>query len=87
MARLQVRVQPGASKNEVVGFQDDVLRIKLTAPPVEGKANKALIALLAEILRVSKSSVEIMSGQSARQKVVEIYGLESDEIRARLVGG
>lgn len=86
MGKLQVRVQPGASKNEVVGFEGDVLRIKLTAPPVEGKANKALIAFLAEALRINKSGIDIVSGQSARFKLLEIRGLEPAEIRNRLLG-
>jgi len=86
VGRLQVRVQPGASRNEIVGFEDDVLRVRLTAPPVEGKANKALITLLSDALRVSKSAIDITGGRSARQKVLEIRGLETEEIHARLVG-
>lgn len=86
MGRIQVRVQPGASRNEIVGFEGEVLRIRLTAPPVEGKANKALIALLADALRVGKSRIEIVSGHSSRQKVIEVRDLEEEEIRARLVG-
>ncbi len=85
MGKIKVRVQPGASKNEIQGFQDDVLRIKLTAPPVEGKANKALIALLADALRLSKSSITIVTGQSGREKLVEVEGLSVDELRRRLV--
>ncbi len=84
MAKLQVRVQPGASRNEVVGFEGELLRVKLTAPPVEGKANKALIALLADALRISKSGIEIIGGQSARLKLLDIPDLDAGEIRSRL---
>ncbi len=84
MGKIKVRVQPGASRNEVQGFQDEVLRIKLTAPPVEGKANKALIAMLAATLRVSKTSVTIVAGQSGREKLVEVDGLSADELKRRL---
>lgn len=87
MGRIKVRVQPGASKNEIQGFQDDVLRIRLTTPPVEGRANKALIALLAGTLRVSKASVSIVAGQSGRDKLIDVEGLSSDDLKRRLVGG
>ncbi len=79
-------MQPGASKNEVQGFQDDVLRIRLTAPPVEGKANKALIALLADLLDVKKSDISIVAGQTGRDKLVEVVDLTNDELKRRLVG-
>ncbi|MCL5264213.1 MAG: DUF167 domain-containing protein [Chloroflexi bacterium] len=84
MGRLKIRVQPGASKNEIVGFQDDLVRIRLTAPPVEGKANKALVSLLAGILRVSKADISIVTGQAGREKLVDVAGLSSDELKSRL---
>lgn len=84
MARIRVRVQPGASKNEILGFVDDMLRIKLMAPPVEGKANEALIALLARALQVRKSDVEIVRGTTGREKLVAVDGLGDEEIRQRL---
>lgn len=69
------------------GWKDDALRIKLTAPPVEGKANKALIALLADLLHVSKSDISIVAGEARREKLVEVSGLSGDELKQRLVGG
>jgi uncharacterized protein (TIGR00251 family) len=84
LSRIKVHVQPGASKNEILGFQDEVLRVKLTAPPVEGKANKALIALLAEALHLRKGSIAIVAGHSGRDKLIEVEDLSTDELRRRL---
>lgn len=83
-SRFAVRVQPRASRSEVVGVQDTALRVRLTAPPVEGQANAALIALLAERLGVRKSDVTIVTGQSGRNKWVEVAGLTPRDILARL---
>ncbi len=65
---LSVRVQPKASKNAVRGVHGEALKIALTAPPVEGAANKALIAFMAECLEIPKASVAILSGQTSRSK-------------------
>ena len=73
-ATFRVRVQPGASENEIVGVQEDALKIKINAPPVKGKANRALIDFLAEKLRVKKSDVEIMSGHTSRIKKIRVLG-------------
>ena len=67
---FKVHVQPRSSRNQVVGLHGDALKVKLTAPPVEGKANQACIELLSEDLSVPKSSLEIVSGRSSRQKHV-----------------
>lgn len=69
---FKVHVQPGASRNQVLGFYGDALKLKLTAPPVEGKANKACIEILSETLGVPKTSIEIVSGHSSRQKNIRI---------------
>lgn len=84
MARLSVRVQPRARENEISGWEGEALKVRLTAPPVEGKANKALVAFLAERLGVSKSAVVIVSGHGARQKIVEVAGLDEAELGRRL---
>jgi len=69
---FKVHVQPGASRNQVLGLHGDALKLKLTAPPVEGKANKACIEILSEALGVPKTSIEIISGHSSRQKNIRI---------------
>jgi len=84
LARLSVRVQPRARENEISGWEGEALKVRLTAPPVEGKANKALVAFLAERLGVSKSAVVIVSGHGARQKIVEVAGLDEAELGRRL---
>jgi uncharacterized protein len=82
--RLQVRVQPRASTNEVVGPHGDQIRLRLTAPPVEGAANDALVRFLAERLGVARASVRIVAGHSSRSKVVEVGALAVEEAARRL---
>src|SRR6266542_3080333 len=76
--RLSVRVQPRASRNEIAGMHGTALRIRLTAPPVDGAANDALISYLAGILGVARRSIRIVSGQSSRNKTLEIDGVSLD---------
>ena len=73
-ATFRVRVQPGASKNEIVGVQEDTLKIRINAPPVKGKANKALISFLAQKLEVRKSEIEIISGCTSKIKKIKVLG-------------
>ena len=75
VTRVTVRVQPNASRSEVVGFQGDMLRVRVSAPALEGKANKALVVLLAEWLEVSKSAITLVRGHTSRDKVVEVRGV------------
>ena len=70
--RFSVRLQPRASRNEIVGLQGSSLRIRVTAPPVDGLANEALIDFLSDSLGVSRRNVCIVTGQSSRTKVVEV---------------
>ena len=84
MAILKIRVNPRSSRNQITGWQDDVLSIKLTAPPVEGAANKACVEFLADQLGVKKSQVTLVSGTTGRDKVFEIEGLLQNEIRSKL---
>ena len=79
-----VHVTPRARKNEIVGVQGDALKIKLAAPPVEGAANAALCAFLAERLGVRASAVALVAGQTSRHKVMRVQGLTAVETRARL---
>lgn len=85
-ALFKVRVQPRAAKNELAGLYDGALRIRVTAPPVEGKANEACCALLAKILNVPKSGVEIASGQTGRNKLVRVTGVTAEEVYKILEG-
>ena len=79
-----VRVQPRASRDEITGEWEDGLKIRLTAPPVDGLANEALVALLAERLALSKRSITIVRGATSRQKTVEITGMTVEEVERRL---
>ena len=83
-ATLSVRVQPRAFRNEVAGLVGDQLKIKLTAPPVEGKANEACLDFLAKLLDLSPSRLAIIQGARSRNKVVRITGLTQTEVTARL---
>jgi uncharacterized protein len=82
--QFAVRVIPGASKNEMAGIQDGALKIKLTAPPVEGKANKACIDFLARLLGVRRSALAIASGEKSRKKIVTIDGMNLRELEDRM---
>jgi hypothetical protein len=82
---IRVRVQPKAGKNEVLlSDSKDALRVKLTSPPIDGEANKALIQLLAKLFKIKKSSISITSGKKSRDKRVRIEGVEPKEIEAAL---
>jgi len=83
-ASFAVKVHPRAKRNAVAGELGDALKLSLTAPPVEGKANQACIEFVAELLRVPKSSVSIASGETSRQKVIRVIGLSAAEVRSRL---
>ena len=75
-----VRVLPRSSRNEIVGEAEGVLKIKLTAPPVEGAANKALVEFLSSKLKVAKSRISIVTGQSGRSKVVAVEGITKADL-------
>jgi uncharacterized protein len=81
--RLAVQIQPNARKTEVVGVLDDVLKIKLAAQPVEGKANEALVKWLAGALGVPRSAVKLTHGQSNKKKLLEVAGVTLEDV-ARL---
>jgi uncharacterized protein (TIGR00251 family) len=79
-----VKVHPRAKKNAITGEVGDALKLSLTAPPADGKANDACIDFLAKLLKVPRSSVTIAAGQSSRNKVVRVAGLSAEEVRRRL---
>lgn len=83
-ATISVRVQPRASRDRVLGVRDGALRVSVAAPPHDGKANAALLELLAERLGVAKSRLRIARGHSSRNKVVAVAGLASEEVLAKL---
>jgi uncharacterized protein (TIGR00251 family) len=81
---LTVRVHPGARKNGVTGVHAEAVKIALTTPPVDGKANEALIAFLAEALRVPRARIAIVAGLNSRAKTLRITGLSAAEVVAAL---
>ena len=83
-ATFQVRVHPRARKNAITGEAGDALKLALTAPPVEGRANQACIEFLAEVLNVPRSSVTIAAGEGSRNKVIRVRGLAGTQVEARL---
>jgi len=83
-ATFAIRVQPRARKNAIVGAIGDALKLALTAPPVEGRANEACIEFLAEFLKVPRSSVTIAAGRSSRNKVIRVRGLSTTQVEERL---
>jgi hypothetical protein len=84
--RFTVRVQPRASYAGVDGVHGGALKVRLTAPPVDGAANEALVALLAERLEVPKRAVAIVGGVTARVKLVEVNGVDAARVRALAAG-
>src|SRR5215475_3326793 len=83
-ATLHVRVHPRAKKNAITGEVGDALKLALTSPPVDGRANEACIAFLAELLNVPRSSVTIAAGQTSRNKLMRIAGMTASQAEERL---
>jgi len=81
--RIVVQVQPNARQNEVLGFKDGVLQIRIAAPPVKGKANQELIKFLSAILGVGKNNLTIEKGVTGRRKLIGITGLTHDQFIER----
>lgn len=82
--RLRVRIQPRASRSELTGVRGDALWVRIAAPPVDGKANDALIRFLAERLGVGREEIRIRSGKTGRHKLLEVDGLAAPEVGRRL---
>ena len=81
---LSVRIQPRASKNELVAMEGGGFKIRLTAPPVDGAANEALVKYLAVVLSVPKSHIEIVSGHTSRDKILRINGISDADVKRLL---
>ena len=78
--RIKLHVHPGAKRNGISGFFGDSIKFDLQTPPVDGKANAALLKILAKMLKCSKSSIDIVSGESSRDKILEIRGFNKDSL-------
>jgi uncharacterized protein len=86
-SRFTVRLTPRAAREGVTGERDGVWQVRVTAPPVDGAANEALLRLLAKRLRVPRSALRIATGDTARTKVIEVEGLDEVSVRERLGEG
>lgn len=82
--RLRLKIVPKASRDGISGWQGEALKIRVTAPPERGKANKAVIALLASALAVPRGHIRLLAGTSSEYKTVAVQGLSESEVRARL---
>jgi len=82
--RLDVHIQPNASQNKIVGYADGVLKVRIAAPPVEGKANRKLIEFLSEVLDTAKSNIVLESGLTGKRKVISVAGLYPEKLREHL---
>ncbi len=78
---LRVRIQPGASRDQIVGVTEGALRLRITAPPVEGAANRQCIKFLAKKLHIAKSKISLLKGEHARVKVLRITGISCDGLK------
>ena len=85
-ARVEVRLRPRGHGDELLGFRDGVLQARVAAPPVDGRANKALCKLLAKTAGVAPSRVSVVRGEKARDKVVRVEGVDAEALRAALDG-
>jgi len=79
-----VKVHPRARKSAITGELGDALKVSITAPPIDGKANEACIEFFANLLKVSRASVSIAAGQSSRSKIVRVSGVTAQQVRDRL---
>jgi hypothetical protein len=85
-AALALRVTPRASRNEIFGILNDgTVKIHLTAPPVEGQANEALLKFLSEVLGVPLSRLDIVAGKTGRDKLVSVLGMDAETVHKRIV--
>jgi hypothetical protein len=83
-ARIEVRLRPRGHADELLGFEDGVLQARVSAPPVDGKANKALCRLVAKRVGVAPSRVSVVRGEKSRQKLLLVEGIDEPELKARL---
>jgi uncharacterized protein len=86
MFHLEVQIQPNAKVNQIVSYAGGVLKVKIAAPPVEGKANKMLALYLSEVLDIPKSSIDIEHGLTGKKKLLAIENFTEDKLKTRLEG-
>ncbi|HZQ38511.1 MAG TPA: DUF167 domain-containing protein [Dehalococcoidia bacterium] len=84
--RIAIQITPRAAADRIEGWSGEELRVRVTVPPVEGRANAALVRLLARALGIAPSRVRVLAGATSRRKLVEIEGLSLDEVKVRLGG-
>lgn len=84
MATLNVKIVPSSSRDQLAGWLGEALKIKVMAPPEKGRANAAVIAFLARQLGIERQAIEVVSGHSSPAKVLQIDGLDNEELSARL---
>ncbi len=84
---MRLRVVPNAKRSEVVGIHGDVIKVKVQAPAMDGKANEALLEFLAETMGVPRRAVQLVAGEKSRDKTIGVDELDADEARRRLLGG
>ncbi len=87
VATLSLRIQPRASKNEIILMDNGGIKVRLTAPPVDGAANEALVKVLADRFSIAKSRVEIVSGHTGRDKIMRIHGISDADAGELLKSG
>ena len=81
---IKVKIIPGSSKNKIIGIYADTLKIAITSPPVEGKANKKCISYLSKHFDIAKSKIEILSGKNSRNKLIKIYDISQSVFLEKL---
>jgi uncharacterized protein (TIGR00251 family) len=86
LTKLVVQVQPNARRNELLGFKQEVLKIRIAAPPSKGKANQELINYLSDILGIAKNRIIIQHGNTSKKKIIVIEGLNQDRLLAIVAG-
>ena len=84
IARISVKVVPGASQDRIVGWLGEALKIRVRAQPEKGKANSAVIELLADLLKIPAGSINVASGKTSRAKIIEIRGISDAELQKKL---
>ena len=77
---IKVKVIPRSSRNQIIGIEGDTLKVKVTSPPMNGKANKSLVEMFAKYLGIPKKDITIMAGEHSRQKYLKILGISKEEI-------